>query len=233
MGKCQGNVLTRPLMCLDMHLVLFWPIGGSFSKGKYTFYGIQKYGLKIQEIQKLGWTIANIVSRGFYGYKTWWGSVSWSPNSTDLYFWSLFVELAVATPVEWRNFVSVVPAAKKSQLGPIFFQNIRVIYKLSVKKQETGQKTGKKPPKKGVFISSSDQLAEPGHKSCQLLWPGSASWSEGLMKTPFFGGFLPVFCPVSCFFTDNLCMKCLFCKKNRPIWPSLAVEAPVTKFRHV
>ena len=54
MGKCQGNVLTRPLMCLDMHLVLFWPIGGSFSKGKYTFYKIQKYGLKIQEIQKLG-----------------------------------------------------------------------------------------------------------------------------------------------------------------------------------
>ena len=139
--------------------------------------------------------------------------------------------------MEWRNFVSVVPAAKKSQLGPIFFQNIRVIYKLSVKKQETGQKTGKKPPKKGVFISSSDQLAEPGHKSCQLLWHCHESWqlswqchkswqlswhchkswSEGLMKTPFFGGFLPVFCPVSCFFTDNLCMKCLFCKKNRPI----------------
>ena len=52
-------------------------------------------------------------------------------------------------------------------------------------------------------------------------------------KNVFFGGFLPVFCPVSCFFTENLCMKCLFCKKNRPIWPSLAVEAPVTKFRHV
>jgi len=57
-----------------------------------------------------------------------------------------------------------------------------------VKKQETGQKTGKKPPKKGVFISSSDQLAEFGHKSCQLLWPGSASWSEGLVGAPFFGG---------------------------------------------
>ena len=53
--------------------------------------------------------------------------------------------------MEHRNFVSVVPAAKKSKLGPIFFQNIRVIYKLSVKKQETGQKTGKKPPKKVVF----------------------------------------------------------------------------------
>ena len=53
---------------------------------------------------------------------------SWSPNSTDLYFRYLFVELAVATPVEWQNFVSVVPAAKKNQLGPIFFLNIRVIY---------------------------------------------------------------------------------------------------------
>ena len=116
--------------------------------------------------------------------------------------------------MEWRNFASVVPAAKKSQLGPIFFQNIRVIYKLSVKKQETGQKTGKKPPKKGVFIRPSDQLAEFGLKSWQLLAPNSASWSEGLMKTPFFGGFLHVFCPVSCFFTDNLCMKCLFCKKK-------------------
>ena len=27
---------------------------------------------------------------------------SWSPNSTDLYFWYLFVELAVVTPVERR-----------------------------------------------------------------------------------------------------------------------------------
>ena len=50
MGKCRGNILMLPLMCLDMHLVLFWPIGGSFSKGKYekyAFYEIQEYGLKI------------------------------------------------------------------------------------------------------------------------------------------------------------------------------------------
>ena len=66
-----------PLMCLDMHLVLFWPIGGSFSKGKYekyAFYEIQKYGLKIQEIKKPGCTIVNVVSRGFRGYRTSWGS---------------------------------------------------------------------------------------------------------------------------------------------------------------
>ena len=64
------------------------------------------------------------------------------------------------TPVEPRNFVSVVPAAKKSKLGPIFLLNIRFMYKLSVKKQRTGQKTGKNPKKKGVFSSPSDQLAE-------------------------------------------------------------------------
>ena len=57
----------------------------------------------------------------------------------------------MVTPVERRNFVSVVRAAKKSKLGPIFFQNIRVIYKLSMKKQKTGQKTVKKPPKKVFF----------------------------------------------------------------------------------
>ena len=61
------------------------------------------------------------------------------------------VELAVVTPVERRNFVSVVPVAKKSKLGPIFFQNIRVIYKLSMKKQKTGRKTNKNPPKKVFF----------------------------------------------------------------------------------
>ena len=82
----------------------------------------------------------------------------------------------MATPVERRNFVAVVPVAKKRKLGPIFFLNIRVVYKLSVKKQETGQITGKNPPKKGVFIRPSDQLAEFGLKSCQLLGPGLKSW---------------------------------------------------------
>ena len=70
---------------------------------------------------------------------------SWSPNSTDLYFWYLFVELAVVTPVERRTFVSVTPAAKKNKLGPIFSKNIRVIYKLSVKKQKQGKKTDINP----------------------------------------------------------------------------------------
>ena len=36
-------------------------------------------------------------------------------------FGSLFVELAVVTPVEWRNFVSVVSEARKSKPGPMSF----------------------------------------------------------------------------------------------------------------
>ena len=32
-----------------------------------------------------------------------------------------FVELAVVTPVEWRNFVSVVSEARKSKPGPMSF----------------------------------------------------------------------------------------------------------------
>ena len=50
-----------------------------------------------------------------------------------------------------------------------------------------------------------------------------ASWSEVLIKTPFLEGFCPFFCPVSYFFTDNLYIKCHFCKKKCSIWPSLAV----------
>ena len=55
--------------------------------------------------------------------------------------------------MERRTFVSVVPAAKKNKLGPIFSKNIRVIYKLSVKKQETGQKKDKSP-QKNAFLSA-------------------------------------------------------------------------------
>ena len=90
---------------------------------------------------------------------------------------------------------------KKASWVRFFFQNIRVIYKLSVKKQETGQKTGKKPPKKRCFYqllwpagrarpqklpTFMAQLWWPGHQSWQLSWPGHKSWSDGLMQTPFF-----------------------------------------------
>ena len=75
-----------------------------------------------------------------------------------------------------------------------------------------------------------------GAKSCwpqKLLAPKVAEMVRSADKNTFFGGFLPVFCPVFCLITDNLYMRCLFCKKESSIWPTLAVGAPFTKFRHV
>ena len=43
-------------------------------RGKHNFYEIQNYSLKIREIQKSRCTIADIVSRGFDGYRTLCGS---------------------------------------------------------------------------------------------------------------------------------------------------------------
>ena len=42
------------------------------------------------------------------------------PTQLIYIFWYLFVELVVATPVEWQNFVSVTPAATKSILDSFF-----------------------------------------------------------------------------------------------------------------
>ena len=64
------------------------------------------------------------------------------------------------TPYTWRNFVTGASTAREGQMGRFFLQKRHFIHKLSVKKQETGHKTGKNPPKKGVFISPFDQLAE-------------------------------------------------------------------------
>ena len=73
------------------------------------------------------------------------------------------------TPYTWRNFVTGASTAREGQMGRFFLQKRHFIHKLSVKKQETGQKTGKNPPKKGVFISPSDQLLLQCNESCQLL----------------------------------------------------------------
>jgi len=56
----------------------------------------------------------------------------------------LFVELAVATPVERRTFILAIPTAKKSKLGPISFQNIRIMCIHMDKMQHAGQKSGNK-----------------------------------------------------------------------------------------
>ena len=52
----------------------------------------------------------------------------------------------------------------------------------------------------------------------------------GAGKTTFFGGFLPVFCPVSCFFTDSMYMTRIFKKKIGPSLPFLAAGTTDTKF---
>ena len=55
------------------------------------------------------------------------------------------------TPYTARNFAIGSPKAREGQLDRFFLQKWHFIYKLSVKKQRTGQKTGKNPPKKVVF----------------------------------------------------------------------------------
>ena len=158
---------------------------------------------------------------------------SWSPNSTDLYFWYLYVELAVVSPVERRNFVSVVPAAKKSKIKPFSFQNIPAMYIYKAQKQGTGRKMGKNPPKKGVFLAPLASWLSLSVSVAQHLRTNWASWPEGLEKNTFFGGFLPIFRPVPCFWAGIVYIKCLFCKKNQSNRPFLAVEVSFTKFRRV
>ena len=54
---------------------------------------------------------------------------------------------------------------------------------------------------------------------------------RGAVKNSFFGGFLPVFCPVSCFFTDNLYMTRIFFEKIGPSLFFLAAGVTETKVR--
>ena len=76
----------------------------------------------------------------------WWTSqacIALVDRPTQLIIW-IFVELAVATPVERRTFVLVVSTVKKSKLSPISFQNIRIVCVQMDKMQKTGQNSGKK-----------------------------------------------------------------------------------------
>ena len=86
------------------------------------------------------------------------------------------------TPYTWRNFVNVAPTARVGQMELSFLQKRHLIYKLSVIKQKTGQKTGKNPKKKGVFISTSDHL--------------SNFWRQQLLRSATFraNNFFPAFC---------------------------------------
>ena len=57
---------------------------------------------------------------------------------------------------------SVVPAAKKSKLGPIFFSKYPCHIQTVGEKAKNRTKKQQKPSKKGVFSSTSGQLAEFG-----------------------------------------------------------------------
>ena len=116
---------------------------------------------------------------------------------------------------------------EKVKWSHFFLQKRHFKYKLSVKKQKRGQKMGKKPQKRGVFIGTSAlipqtvrticripqtvrtisgngahhlrnsaNVAAPFAEFCKWCAP-FAEWRQNLVrgaeKTPFCGGFLPVF----------------------------------------
>ena len=59
--------------CLDTQLVLFWPIGSLFSKGKYEKYTF--YEIRLENTRNTnGVHYHERRVRGFRGYRTLWGS---------------------------------------------------------------------------------------------------------------------------------------------------------------
>ena len=72
--RFHGEVSRQRIYAFGAILAYRWLVFQWEIQEIHFFYEIQKYSLKIQEIQKLGCTIANVVSRGFRGYRTLWGS---------------------------------------------------------------------------------------------------------------------------------------------------------------
>jgi len=69
------------------------------------------------------------------------------------------------------------------------------------------------------------------------FWPGQnlsklSQLVGGDEKNILFGEFLPVFCPVFCFSTDNMYMTQIFIEKIGPSLLFLAAGTSDTKFRH-
>ena len=156
------------------------------------------------------------------------------------------------TPYTWRNFVIGAPTARGGQSDRFFLQKRHFTYKLSVKKQKTGQKTKKNPPKKVFFPAPSTSWlslagygqtisSQAGYGLGQIrpgwIWtsisgqaryghvhirPNSASWPEGLEKSPFLEGFCQFFVLFFAF-SLTICMyKAFFAKKIGPfdlLWP--------------
>ena len=93
------------------------------------------------------------------------------------------------------------------------------------------------PPHQLLRISANGP--GPFAEFCKRSRPGTVyrnpaeilkSWWEGLEKNTFFKGFLPVMCPVFCFFLNSLYMKRIFKKK---IGPRLLLLATGTTDRKV
>ena len=154
----------------------------------------------------------------------------------------------MVTPYTARNFAIDSPKAREGQLDRFFLQKWHFIYKLSVKKQRTGQITGKNPQKKVVFPPppiSWLSLSEKGpdlfriypkqdpvlfgypkkvrtfsgypKKVPVLFRINSASWSEGLEKTPFLEGFCPFFVQFFAFSLTICIWNAIFAKKIGPV----------------
>ena len=159
--------------------------------------------------------------------------------------------------------------AREGQSDRFFLQKRHYIYKLWVKRQKTGQKTGKKPPKKqffpappavcmGLAWNVAQHLrpclkwcAKPGLRCCATFqaWPEMLQHSRpglkccatsqakpirtagGAGKSRFFGGFLPVFCPVVCIFPICIHIIRIFKKKIGSSQLFLAARATDTKVR--
>ena len=136
------------------------------------------------------------------------------------------------------------PTARAGQMDRFFLQKRLCTYKWSVKKQKTGRKTGKNPPKKVIFPAppaswlslagygpTISGLAGYGlsHFKPGRIWSGPypvrpdmvgpypaklSQLAGGAGKNTFFGGFLLVFRPVFCFFIDSLYMTRIFWRKK-------------------
>ena len=132
-------------------------------------------------------------------------------------------EQEVVTPYTRRNFVNGTSTARKGLFDWFFLQKRHSIYMSPAQKQLTGRKMDKNPPKKGVFLAPLASWLSLSVSVAQQIRTNSASWPEGLEKNTFFGGFLTIFRPVSCFWAGLMYIKCLFCKKNQSNRPFLAV----------
>ena len=120
----------------------------------------------------------------------------------------------MATPYTWRTFTIDAPMAREGQSDRFFLQKRHYIYKLWVKKQKQDKKLAKKLKKKNSFSSSSGCLYGFGLKCCATFQAKPIRTAGGAGKSRFFGGFLPVFCPVVCIFPICIHIIRIFKKKS-------------------